>query len=70
MTARSLTRDLRVVLRAGDGEVAQETRSLFRIGHVIDVHRVAAALIAARALGGEEQAVVAVDGEPRLLSAT
>jgi hypothetical protein len=34
---------------------------------VIDVHRVAAALIAARALGGEERAVVAVDGEPRLL---
>ena len=56
MTARSLTDDLRVVLRAGDGEVAQETGSLFRIGHVIDVHRIAAALIAARALGGDEQA--------------
>jgi len=67
MTARSLTEDLRVVLRAGDGEVAQETGSLFRIGHVIDVHRVAAALIAARALGGDEQAVVAVDGEAKLL---
>jgi Trk K+ transport system NAD-binding subunit len=69
MTARSVADDLRVVLRAGDGEVAQETRSLFRIGHVIDVHRVAAALIAQRALGGDEQAVVAVDGEPRLLRA-
>ena len=68
MTARSLTDDLRVVLRAGDGEVAQETGSLFRIGHVIDVHRVAAALIAARALGGDERHVVAVDGEPRLLA--
>ena len=67
MTARSLAEDLRVVLRAGDGEVAQETGSLFRIGHVIDVHRVAAALIAARALGGDEQAVVAVDGEAKLL---
>ena len=67
MTARSLADDLRVVLRAGDGEVAQETGSLFRIGHVIDVHRVAAALIAARALGGDEQAVVAVDGEAKLL---
>jgi len=69
MTARSLADDLRVVLRAGDGEVAQETGSLFRIGHVIDVHRVAAALIAARALGGDEQAVVAVDGEAKLLPA-
>ena len=67
MTARSLAEGLRVVLRAGDGEVAQETGSLFRIGHVIDVHRVAAALIAARALGGDEQAVVAVDGEAKLL---
>jgi hypothetical protein len=67
MTARSLADDLRVVLRAGDGEVAQETGSLFRIGHVIDVHRVAAALIAARALGGDERAVVAVDGEAKLL---
>jgi hypothetical protein len=37
---------------------------------VIDVHRVGAALIAARTLGGDEQAVVAVDGEARLLSAT
>jgi voltage-gated potassium channel Kch len=70
MLARSLAGDLRVVLRAGDGEVAQETGSLFRIGHVIDVHRVAAALIAARTLGGDEQAVVAIDGEPRLLAAT
>ena len=41
MTARSLADELRVVLRAGDGEVAQETGSLFRIGHVIDVHRIA-----------------------------
>jgi voltage-gated potassium channel Kch len=70
MTARSLADDLRVVLRAGDGEVAQETGSLFRIGHVIDVHRIAAALIASRTLGGDEDAVVAIDGEPRLLSAT
>jgi TrkA family protein len=70
MAARSLADDLRVVLRAGDGEVAQETGSLLRIGHVIDAHRVAAALIAARTLGGDEQAVVTVDGEPRLLGAT
>ena len=70
MTARSLADGLRVVLRAGDGEVAQETGSLFRIGHVIDVHRIGAALIAARTLGGDEQAVVAVDGEARLLTAT
>jgi hypothetical protein len=68
MAARSLADELPVVLRAGDGEVAQETGSLFRIGHVIDVHRMAAALIASRALGGEEEAVVAVDGEAKLLA--
>jgi hypothetical protein len=50
MTARSVHRDLRVVLRAGSGEVADETRSLERIGHVIDVHRVAAGRIAEAAL--------------------
>ena len=70
MAACSIARDLRIVLRAGDGDVTQETRSLARIGHVIDVHRIAAALIAARALGGDENAVVTVDGEPRLLTAT
>ncbi|MGH2968456.1 MAG: NAD(P)-binding protein, partial [Solirubrobacteraceae bacterium] len=68
MAARSLNADLRVVLRAGDGEVADETRSLFRIGHVLDVHRVAAAFIAAAALGTDVAAVVACDGEPRLLA--
>jgi hypothetical protein len=50
MTARSVDRELRVVLRAGSGEVADETRSLLRIGHVIDVHRVAAERIAEVAL--------------------
>ena len=39
------------MLRAGDGELADETRSLERIGSVIDVHRLAAAFIAGLALG-------------------
>ena len=42
MAARSIDEDLRVVLRAGDGRVANETRSLFRIGLVRDVHVIAA----------------------------
>ena len=50
--------DLRVVLRAGDGRVANETRSLFRVGLVRDVHRIAAALIAARATGSDAVRVV------------
>jgi Trk K+ transport system NAD-binding subunit len=67
MAARSLAEDVRVVLRAGDGEVADETRSLFRIGHVIDVHRLGAAYIAAVALGSEAEGVVAAGGRAHLL---
>ena len=47
MAARSINERLRVVLRAGDGEVADETRSLLPLGHVIDVHRLGAEHIAA-----------------------
>lgn len=67
LTARSLNGDLRVVLRAGDGDVADETRSLFRIGHVIDVHRLGAAYIAGVALGSEADAVAVREGTPELL---
>jgi Trk K+ transport system NAD-binding subunit len=69
MTARSVNPDLRVVLRAGAGGVAEETRSLLRIGHVIDVHRVGGALIAAKTLGREAAGVVAVGDDTRLLLA-
>ena len=51
MAARSINPDLRVVIRAGDGELANETRSLFQLGLVRDVHRIAAALLAARLTG-------------------
>jgi hypothetical protein len=67
MAARSVNEELRVVLRAGDGRVANETRSLFRIGLVRDVHRIAAVLIAARATGSEATRVVCVEHEAHLL---
>jgi siroheme synthase (precorrin-2 oxidase/ferrochelatase) len=67
MAARSVNEDLRVVLRAGDGRVANETRSLFRIGLVRDVHRIAAVLIAARATGSDATRVVCIDHEAHLL---
>jgi Trk K+ transport system NAD-binding subunit len=67
MTARSLNPDLRVVLRAGDGDVSEETRSLARIGHVVDVHRLAAAYIAGVALGSEADSVALRDGRAELL---
>jgi hypothetical protein len=56
-----------VIVRAGDGEVADETRSLFRIGHVIDVHRLGAAFIAGVALGSDAEAVAVRDGKPALI---
>lgn len=67
MTARAVNPDLRVVLRAGDGRVANETRSLFRIGLVRDVHRIAAALLAARATGSPATRVVCRGDDAHLL---
>jgi hypothetical protein len=42
-----------VALRAGDGDATSETSSLFHIGIVRDVHRIAGTAIAAAALGHE-----------------
>ena len=67
MAARSINDDLRVILRAGDGRVANETRSLFRVGLVRDVHRIAAALLAASATGSTAVRVVCVGDDAHLL---
>jgi len=67
MAARSSDSGLRVVLRAGDGEITDETRSLERIGHVLDVHRLGAAYIAGLALGKDARGVAVRDGRPYLL---
>ena len=67
MAARSLNEDLRIVLRAGDGQLANETRSLFRLGLVRDVHRIAAALLAARATGSPAGAVICHEDQAHLL---
>ena len=66
MTARGIRDDVRVVLRVGDGEVANETRSLLTLGLVRDVHRIAAALLARMALGEEAQSVVCLGDEAHL----
>ena len=50
MSARSINADLRVVLRAGDGRVADETESLERLGRVVDANKAGAERIAATAL--------------------
>ncbi|HEX6021996.1 MAG TPA: NAD-binding protein [Solirubrobacter sp.] len=67
MAARAVDPDLRVVLRAGDGDIADETRSLERIGHALDVHRLGAAYIAGVVLGADADAVALRAGHPELL---
>jgi voltage-gated potassium channel Kch len=62
LASRALAPDLRVVLRAGSSATAGETRSLERLGHVRDVHRIGAVYLAGLALGSSASHVV-VDGE-------
>jgi len=71
MAAKAVNPDLRIVVRAGDGKLANETRSLFRIGLVRDVHRIAAALLAAQVTGAAstDTRVVCRDDDAHLLHA-
>jgi Trk K+ transport system NAD-binding subunit len=62
LAAHAEARDLRVVLRAGSNATGGETRSLERLGHVRDVHRIGAVYIAGLALGSAAAHVV-VDGD-------
>jgi Trk K+ transport system NAD-binding subunit len=62
LTARDEAQGLRVVLRAGSNATGGETRSLERLGHVRDVHRIGAVYIAGVALGSAAAHVV-VDGD-------
>jgi voltage-gated potassium channel Kch len=62
LAARALAPDLRLVLRAGSRATSGETRSLERLGHVRDVHRIGAVYLAGLALGSSASHVV-VDGD-------
>ena len=59
---------LRIVLRAGSHATGGEVRSLERLGHVRDVHRIAAVYLAGIALGSGAEHVV-VDGDAAHLRA-
>ncbi|MGI8903245.1 MAG: NAD-binding protein [Solirubrobacteraceae bacterium] len=62
MAALAVSEELRTVLRAGSGDVMDETRALFRIGAVRDVYRIGGTVLAAAALGSPaEEAFVADD---------
>lgn len=66
MTCRGIHEDIRVVLRVGDGNVANETRSLLALGLIRDVHRIAAVLIASMAVGDEAESVVCLGDDAHL----
>jgi hypothetical protein len=66
MTARGIRSDIRTVLRVGDGNVANETRSLLALGLVRDVNRLAATLLAANILGADAESVVCLDDRAHL----
>ena len=62
LAARAEAPGLRTILRAGSNATAGETRSLERLGHVRDVHRIGAVYLAGLALGSAAAHVV-VDGD-------
>jgi voltage-gated potassium channel Kch len=51
VAARGVREDLHIALRAGDGDATSETQSLFGVGVVRDVYRIAGTALAAVALG-------------------
>jgi Trk K+ transport system NAD-binding subunit len=51
VAALAIRENMRTVLRAGSGDVLDETRALFRIGAVRDVYRIGGTLLASAALG-------------------
>lgn len=72
VAALAVRDDLRVVLRAFEGAVAQESQALFHVGVIRDVFALAAAGLASAALGGSSRVIVAnhetyvIDADERL----
>jgi hypothetical protein len=66
MTARGIESDIRTVLRVGDGNIANETRSLLALGLVRDVNRLAATFLAAKILGEDAESVVCLHDRAHL----
>lgn len=62
VAARRLRADLQLALRAGDGDATSMTRSLFHIGMVRDVDRIAGAALAAVVLGHDVREAFPCEG--------
>lgn len=67
MAARSMAPELPIVLRAGEGHLAHETRTFLKLGVVRDVHQIAAVLLAARSIGSSAEAVLSHEDEAHLV---
>jgi TrkA-N domain len=62
VAARRVRKDLAIALRARDGDATTETRSLFNIGIVRDVYRIAGTGLAAVALGHDARGAFPYQG--------
>lgn len=65
----SVREDLRTIVRAGSGDVMDETRALFAIGVVRDVYLTGGTLVAAAALGSEATEAFPYRGEIHIVRA-
>jgi hypothetical protein len=62
VTARAVSENIRVVMRAGNHDVIAETSSLFRIGRVCDVTSLTATFVTRVLLGGSPRVVARDQG--------
>lgn len=67
VAAQNLRPDLHIALRAGDGDATSDIRSLFHIGIVRDVYRVAGTTLAAAALGSSAREAFPHEGTMYLI---
>lgn len=70
VAARRLRRGLPIALRAGDGDATTQTQSLFHIGVVRDVYRIAGSALAADVLGYDLREAFPYEGTMYLVSDT
>lgn len=62
VAARGVRDDVSIALRAGDGDATSEIQSLFKIGVVRDIYRIAGTALAAVTLGHEAAAAFPYEG--------
>ncbi len=67
VAGRGLNEELSIALRAGDGDATSETASLFKIGIIRDVYRIAGTALAATALGYDTHAAFPHEGTMYLI---